>query len=173
MTTQLSYQPAFDPYHSAYRILRLLSAVKKNGRLPIDKIRLVDYYLLFPFRAEAIRLKREHRKYKAIAKEYEHQRPYSELPDDKTLFDRMAPMQEAAFETLAKAGLLSQEALNSGWIEAGAKPPPSLEARIAAANETDASLISFLELLLVDYELLGPDGLKARTQLLEHRYDAI
>jgi hypothetical protein len=52
-------------------------------------------------------------------------------------------------------------------------PPDALSERITEANRVDGELESFLGTLISDYELMGPSGLKARTGLMEHRYDAI
>ena len=41
------------------------------------------------------------------------------------------------------------------------------------ANAENAELISFLDVLASEYVLLGTNGLKGRTKLLEYRYDAI
>jgi hypothetical protein len=46
---QLTYQAAFDPFHAIFRLLRLWSILKRRP-LPHDTVRILDFYLLFPFR---------------------------------------------------------------------------------------------------------------------------
>lgn len=170
----LSFQPALDPYHAVYRILRLFPLIKRHGALHRDQVRIVDYYLLNPHRISEIRLTPKHRKYKSLATLYAPRKPYGQQPEDQILFGRMEPMQNAALQTLAVRGLLDPGDLQVARI----KPtdtliPEELNKRITAANEEDGPLIEFLDVFASEYELSGTNGLKARTGLLEHRYDTV
>src|SRR5262245_31866200 len=78
---QLTFQPAFDPYHAVFRALRLRPLATKEHSLHRDHMRILDFYLLFPFRIDGIRLRREDRKYRRLATEYERSRPYGEQPE--------------------------------------------------------------------------------------------
>jgi len=171
---QLSFQPAFDPFHAVYRLLRLWPILKQFGPLHRDQVRILDFYLLFPFRADAIRLIPKHRKYKRLASDYSGTKPYGNQPDDRTVFDRMEPMQMAAMETLASRGLIDAEQLAVGRVEITDMPiPKEILERVESANRRDADLIELLGTLASDYDLSGQNGLKARTGLLEYRYDAV
>jgi len=171
---QLSFQPAFDPFHALYRILRLFTITQQHGPLHRDQVRILDYYMLFPYRAGAIRMLQKHRRFKGLLARFETRKPYGEQPDDRTLFERMEPMQIAAFQTLAKRGLIDSGELAVGSVRVTDAPiPAELEERIAAANEQDAELIEFLSALVTDLPLAGSQGLKDRTGLLEYRYDAV
>jgi hypothetical protein len=171
---QLSFQPAFDPFHAVYRALRLFPIIRQRGFLHRDQVRILDYYMLFPHRLSEIRLIRKHRRFKDLAARYEAGKPYGEQPDDRTLFERMEPMQIAALQTLAKQGLMNSDELAVGLVKLTDSPIPSeLGERISAANREDAGLIEFLCALATDLPLSGPHGLKARTGLLEYRYDAV
>lgn len=48
--TQLSYNEAFDPYHTVFRFLRLFFGCKLERAVPYDKFRILDFYLLHPYR---------------------------------------------------------------------------------------------------------------------------
>ncbi len=86
----------------------------------------------------------------------------------------MEPMQVAALETLSNRDLIEPAKWKVAAVAATTTPvPEQLAARIEEANAQEPELISFLEILASQYELLGSDGLKARTGLLEYRYDAI
>jgi hypothetical protein len=50
--TQLTYNEAFDPYHAVFRFLRLHLACDISAKLPFDTLRILDFYLLFPFRLQ-------------------------------------------------------------------------------------------------------------------------
>jgi hypothetical protein len=171
---QLSYQQAFDPFHAVYRLLRLRNLIRQRGHLHVDAVRILDFYLLFPFRADAIRLAPQHRRFKKLSFQYESTRPYGAQPEDRTIFERMEPMQTAALETLAVRHLIDPDELIMGRVTTTSEAlPEELAQRIEDANGQDAPLMDFLSTLASDYDLIGPHGLKARTGLLEHRYDAI
>jgi hypothetical protein len=171
---QLTYEPALDPFHAVYRLLRLRPIIAKHGPLPRDHVRILDYYQLFPYRINSIRLKPQHRKYRKLSMDYKGAAPYGEQPEDRVLFNRMEPMQIAALNTLASQNLIDPSRWSVGEVLATAEPmPDALNSRIETANERDAALEAFLGVLASEYHLTGADGLKNRTALMEHRHDAI
>jgi ABC-three component (ABC-3C) system Middle Component 5 len=171
---QLTFQPAFDPFHAVFRLLRLRPTIAVAGSLHRDHVRILDFYLLFPFKIDGIRLLPEDRKYRRLSSDYQAARTYGHQPGDQIVFNRMATMQTAAIETLAVRNMISRERLDVGHVEATSAPAPKeLAVRVGAANERDAELMGFLAVLASRYALTGPDGLKARTNLLEYRYDAV
>lgn len=171
---QLSYQPALDPFHTMYRYLRIILSIDASKALSVDHTRILDFYLLFPFRLSAIRLKTQHRKFRAVADTYNETRPYGDQPPDTELFARMKPMQTAALETLAAKGLVNANVLKDGMVIRGEQTlPPALAERIRNANSDQQDLMQAILALSSEYPLLGKDGLKDRTGLLEHRYDAV
>ena len=171
---QLSFQPALDPFHAVYRTLRLFPIIKRHGALHRDQVRILDYYLLNPHRISEIRLTPKHRKYKKLATDYSSRKPYGQQPDDHVLFGRMESMQIVAFQTLAVRELLDSDELQVARIKPTETPiPEELRERIAASNKEDAPLMEFLDVLASEYDLSGANGLKARTGLLEHRYDTV
>jgi hypothetical protein len=44
---QLSFQPAFDVFHTAFRFLRLRRLMAEGEEWHFDQLRIADYYLLF------------------------------------------------------------------------------------------------------------------------------
>lgn len=171
---QISYQPAFDPYYAVYRLLRLRQVVLINQKLHRDHLKILDFYLQFPFRIDDLRLQQSDRKYRRLAKEYLRSKPYGDLPDDRILFNRMSPIQSAALDTLAVKGLIDRNLYDSGTVKsADTHIPPHLLERINADNAEQSGLMSFLITLATDYELLGSNGLKDRSGLMDHRYDAV
>jgi hypothetical protein len=171
---QLAYQPAFDPFHTVYRLLRLRAALPSALKLPRDHIRILDFYLLFPFRVSDITLQRHHLRFKKLADKYNRYRPYGELPDDRVLFNRMLPIQSAAFDTLANKGFINVAEYELGNISTTeASPPNALALAIEKANAEQSDLLEFLTTLATDYSLLGEKGLKDRSKLMEYAYDAV
>jgi hypothetical protein len=171
---QLSYQAAFDPLHSIYRDLRIFEAIEPSTPLFVDHLRILDFYLLFPFKISAIRLIPQHRKFRGLAAEYEDKQPYGNQPESAQIFDRMKPMQIAALETLAEKKIIDAAEFENGTVVRTETPlPPALVARVRGANESEQRLMQAIAALGSEYALLGHNGLKDRTGLLEYRYDAV
>lgn len=171
---QLTYEPAFDAFHAAFRIMRLRPIIANSGPLHRDHVRIIDFYQLFPHRIDGIRLKPQHRRFRRLATAYQSKRPYGEQPDDSLLFDRMDGLQVTALDTLAAKDYIDQEKWKRGDVAITNKAPPAaLSERIDDANRIEAELESFLNVLASEYELTGPNGLKARTGLMEYRHDAV
>jgi hypothetical protein len=171
---QLSYQAAFDPFHAMYRGLRILAATETTGSLLVDHARILDFYLLFPFRISEIRLTQQHRRFRRLAVAYQNSRPYGDQPDDAQLLYRMKPMQIAALETLAEKKIIDVQKWRSGSIvRTNESLPPALAVRVGEANATESDLMEAISALGSEYQLLGQNGLKDRTGLLEYRYDAV
>ncbi|WP_315800074.1 ABC-three component system middle component 5 [Bradyrhizobium sp. SZCCHNS3002] len=171
---QLTYEPAFDSFHAAFRALRLRTILSVDKPLHRDHFRILDYYQLFPHRIDGIRLKPEHRRYKRLGPIYESKKPYGEQPDDRLVFDRMEPLQVTALDALAVRAYIDTEAWSRGEVIPTEKQPPDeLDRRVREANANDADLEEFLGILGSEYDLSGPNGLKARTGLLEYRQDAV
>jgi hypothetical protein len=171
---RLTFQPAFDPFHAVFRLLRLRPTIAVFGPLHRDHVRILDFYLLFPFRIAGIRLIPQHRRYRKLSSDYQAVKPYGHQPEDHVVFKRMELMQIAALETLAARELIAPERLNVGQVEATAESEPEeLANRVEAVNEQEADLIAFLGVLASEYGLTGANGLKDRTNLLDHRYDAV
>jgi hypothetical protein len=171
---QLTFEPALDPLHAVFRFLRLKDTLSTTSRAHRDLARILDFYLLFPFRIEGIRLAPQDRKYKWLSKFYSSIMPYGQQPEDRILFSRMEPMQIAALDTLASRGFILPEDWRLGEVKStDLEPPLPIVERIRATNEADAALLEFLSALAVNYPLTGRDGLKDRTGLMEYRYDAV
>jgi hypothetical protein len=171
---QLSYQAAFDPFHAMYRELRILEVLDRSKSLPVDHMRILDFYLLFPFKISSIRMTPQHRKFRSVADEYEQRRPYGEEPDSAQVFRRMEPMQIAAIETLAEKKFVDPNELKNGRVlRSKTALPVELANRIRNANAQESQLVEVISTLASEYPFLGPQGLKSRTGLLDHRYDSI
>lgn len=171
--SQIVYQEALDPYHAAFRILRLRTLASADLNLPVDHVRILDFYMVFPFRLTTFKFRQEHVQFRRALKAYEDVQPYGMLPDDRSLLSRMQPMQMAALATLARQGFIDRSAFQRGLVaRTEAKPGPELSERMAMLNMEHPTLVEVLTTLMTTYETLGPKGIKARSALIEHRYDA-
>lgn len=171
---QLSYQAAFDPFHAMYRDLRIFHAINPFQCLFVDQVRILDFYVLYPFKISGIRFTPQHRRFRALADDYEHAQPYGSQPDDAQIFARMKPMQLAALETLAEKKIIDAAELKNGKVKrTKISLPPELAERVSIANANEPKLMEAISVLASEYPFLGQNGLKDRTGLLEHRYDAV
>jgi hypothetical protein len=102
--TQLTYNEAFDPYHAIFRIMRLGGACLQGSKTSFDMLRILDFYLLFPFRIQGLSLFSEDIAWRSISKSYHWMAPYGGMPDDRVIFNRMEPFQRAAVSSLVKSG---------------------------------------------------------------------
>ncbi|WP_448662481.1 ABC-three component system middle component 5 [Sphingomonas sp. CJ20] len=169
----ISYQPALDRYHTIFRLMALVRELSTCLPIEVDKLRLLDFFLAFPFRLETFSFKKAHASLKKVGKSYRLTQPYGGIPDDATLFLRMAPVQALALDTLAAHALIDPDAYQRGVIMAGdAKTPDALSEAIATYISDNAALFEAIRTLACDYALLGSDGLKRRSGLMEYKYDA-
>ena len=166
----IAYQPALDPFHTVYRLLRIRDHLSE---IEIDKCRILDFYMVFPFWTQNIRFQRGDAALKKVGKSYEFRRGYALLPPARSLFESMKPVFDASIQTLATQGYLTQSALIAGLVSMTEKDvPDEIQARVSADNAREKDLLKVIASLST-YPLLGNDGLKARTKLMEYRNDAV
>jgi hypothetical protein len=85
----------------------------------------------------------------------------------------MAPLQDMALRLLASRHLIElQKLLNSIVERTDVELPSELSDLVLIRNEEDEELMAFLCQNFISMPLSGDQGLKARSNLLEHRYDA-
>ncbi|RWH82636.1 MAG: hypothetical protein EOQ86_05000 [Mesorhizobium sp.] len=172
--TQLTYNEAFDPYHAVFRFLRLHLACDISARLPFDTLRILDFYLLFPFRLQAMKLFSNDTGWRKISKSYENQAPYGAMPDDSTIFARMEPFQRAAAASLVHSGHLASDAWDLNEVRFTTEMlPAAVTARCGELNTRMKDVVDILCQIKAHYPLGGRDGLKDRTGLSEYRYDSV
>ncbi|TPO09884.1 ABC-three component system middle component 5 [Mesorhizobium sp. B1-1-5] len=172
--TQLTYNEAFDPYHAVFRFMRLHLACDISARLPFDTMRILDFYLLFPFRVQAMKLFSSDTGWRKISKSYENRAPYGAMPDDSTIFARMEPFQRAAAASLVHSGHLASDAWDLNEVKFTTHAlPATVSVRCSELNTHMKDVVDILCQIKARYPLGGRDGLKDRTGLLEYRYDSV
>lgn len=167
----LVYHPAYDPYGSVLRNLRFLSF----SETPVlqEQLRLFEFLLLFPEFIPSFRLNSSlHAEFKRI--EYRPRFRYEERPPAARLFGEMGPTFAAAFQTLQSKSMIQFADTGAETFRINEEAVPKrLRALIADRNSDDSLLLSFLVKLNSSFSFFGPNGLKARSKLLEYRYDVI
>ena len=166
----LRYHPAHDPQHAAFRCLRLLLA-QSDHKFHTLALRILDFFLLFPAELEGIRMPAQWRNLKIAFRA--HANKYFSAVSKHSVFHQMYNPQTAGFQLLISRSLIVAERFSKDNIDLVLeKVPRVLRKRIAEKNVGDSQLIDFLVNKIGGLPLLGEDGLKHRTGLIEYRYDA-
>lgn len=169
------YQKAFDLYHTVYRMIKLLAHFKNDGLIEIDRLRIWDYYLLYPNKMDKIRLKREEKDVKQIIRNFilKEDNPYEMVINDRKMFEKIKPYQMTAIKCLASYGIINKDYLQENRISNVNKDifsDYSEDFKNLSVQEENA--IKLLTSHFYQISLFGIDGLKSRTGLLESKYDA-
>lgn len=163
----LIYHPAYDAYHCVFRMLLIAEHVKS---LEMEKARLLDFYLVFPGMVRKIRLPDSLRELRSQAKKVVN--VYRDPVSEASTFQEMRHIQEAALRSIAASGLLNMGAFAAGYISrSNTSIPSSLDKKLKAFLSEGGPIAMGVIKGLSAIPLLGHDGLKHRTQLMEYRYD--
>ena len=165
----LIYHPAFDMYHCMFRILRLLSKLPEQA-YEVERIRILDFYLLFPEQLNNVRFPREAVTYR---KSFRNDiNPFERIEDPLRIFLRLESYQKEALNCLASYNLIDSELLAESKIQrTDNELPNELVEAIEKATDRFPEVMELLTGPFRNIDLYGKSGLKARTQLFEHRYD--
>lgn len=166
----LVYHPAFDLYNCIFRMLQLLS-YSKEDEIHVDKLRIWDFYTTFPnlIREMTFPSDLRHLKEKVFK---DKNNPYEEITDAKQIFERMKTFQMSAIKCLASYGFVDSKSLSKNRIrKTGKQIPEELLIKIIELNNQKGNVIKLVTSDLVELPLFGDKGWKARTGLLEFKYD--
>ncbi len=169
------YHPAFDLYHCVFRLLQILTHFNKKQYVEIERLRIWDYYLLFPDQLHTIKLKREEDDIKKLIKNFitQVENPYEVILDNRKMFEKIKPYQLTAVKCLASHGIINKEYLSENRVTVVSKT--ILEKYISQfepLSPKERNVIGLMTSHFQEMSMFGPTGLKARTKLLESRYDA-
>jgi hypothetical protein len=165
----LIYHPAYDLNHGMFRMLRLLE-VNPEHRLKWDVFRILDFYYLFPHLLDDARLPRNMMGRKRLFAKLGSK--YTRVPTPKMFIQQLLASHESIARSLIGKGFLDARSFEEKLLSRTQKPIPSeLQVAFDAALD-DRAIIEMLATELAGIPLSGSGGLKERTGLLEHRYDA-
>ena len=167
----LLYHPMLDPYHCALRVLGLLSDAEMQ-QIEWDRLRLLDFLIVFPHTLKQMRLPSEYRSRRSALRSVPE--PYELLPNMTRLFYQVSELQTGGVRLLAASELIGKEALEHGHIRISVHKDDQVQALATAMNELhyrSEDWYAFVIECLVRYPLNGRGGLKERTGLMEHRHD--
>ena len=164
----LIYHPAYDAHHAAFRMLLLTDELKT---VDFPKLQILDFYFAFPGQMQHARLLRDQGFLRKLSETLHN--PYHGPVNAGQSFKDMRHVQEAAARALVAAGLFDSEQFQVGIASRTTRALPELVSQgLQAARARANDLVEVLTVGLASIPTTGPDGLKARTGLLEYRYDA-
>lgn len=168
------YVPAFDPFHTIYRMLYILKRFDGNETVEVDRLRIYDFYLLFPYQANKISLKSDEKQLKEWRKQYIPGKftPYNYISNSRRIFERLRPYQMIALSHLASYGLIDPEMLLQQKVSVtDTDKMQHVMSQLDEMSAEEANVLSWLMLSFRNTPLNGVDGLKFRTKLIESKYD--
>ncbi|SEB21549.1 ABC-three component system middle component 5 [Pedobacter hartonius] len=168
------YNQAFDYYHAIYRMIRLLTHVKKDNFVELDRLRIRDFYLLFPEQIHTITLKEGDKDIKELRARFVKQRnnPYNQVFDNKKVFEKLRPYQLTALQCLASYGIINKDLLKEGRVSIISQEVlKDYEGRFEDLSFTEQNIITMMVYHFSSISMFGTDGLKSRTKLMVSKYD--
>lgn len=165
----LVYHPAFDAYHCVFRLLAILES---REQIESDRLRILDFVLCFPAVVGDFRLPQKAMAIRKPAKLADN--VYRTPLNSRATFGVLSASQEGALACLAAASFIAPNNLNEGIVVRTSSPlPDGLAQQCAKLKEREHLFFQQILPVLLDISLFGNDGLKARSGLLEHRYDTV
>ena len=98
---------------------------------------------------------------------------YTNVPNHKGLFNELSKYQLMAIKSIAGAGLVDKQNFQKGIIIRSARRLPRELFKIIEYDKEQRTYVTDIILALSEIVLQGPNGLKARSELMEFRYDIV
>lgn len=169
------YNQALDLYHTIFRLLHFLNKFENNSIIEIERIRIWDFYLLFPSKIHEIRLKQGESDIRQLRKQFikDSKNPYEKISENRKIFEKIKPYQLAALNCIASYGIIDKSFLNQQRISIINKEVLSeFVKNFEDLPAKEKNVIALMTGHFNQISLFGTDGLKSRTNLLESKYDA-
>lgn len=167
---RLLYHPMYDSNHCAFRLLCLAHDCKLE-QPSWQLIKILDFYTLFPHFLKDLSLQAL-RSYKKDLKEIPT--PYENLPSSKQLMFQLGELQEIVIKSLIAKDLVDREMYLRGKVSINKDMvSEKLKKILDAASFKKEKWYQFLTQDFVKLPLYGSKGIKAKTGLMEHRYDPV
>ena len=158
------WHPSRDPYHCAFRLLRLLSA--SDNPIPVERLRVLDMYLLYPSLLHRALIPRE---MKRQLNELEITKPdklFVRLPSAAAVFQDLRLYQNSAITQLGAKGILDRTEIAKGnaRLNWDACPRTLLEQALRK-NKINEGLMGFLVGPFATMPLRGSDSIYRKAGL--------
>ena len=170
----ITYNPAFDRYHSIFRMAHILLKMDEGHPLEIDRVRIWDFYMLYPVQLNHVSLRQDESEIRETRKLLKlKETSYDYKGDIRKLFEWIKPFQVSAMGCLVSCGILSKEEFETGNVlVVNSDKLKTFVEKVGDVSVRENNILSFLSFLFGDMPLTGVYGMKYRTKLLESKYDA-
>lgn len=163
------YHPYKDANHCAYRLISIMYGV--IGEISLNFLNIADFYYLFPSELKAICNwpRRNSIDFQTVIKVEDC---HENLGNAPMVFYEMKEIQHNAFLNLISRGIVAEsKALSQHYILVRDSLPDSLVEVLESDIFRKSQIYKLITLKLSKLPLHGENGLKAKTGLLEYRYD--
>lgn len=170
----LMYDWTLDPHHTFIRVCLILEIASKKRcqKIEYDRLRILDFILAKPTFIADIRcdnawgssVKSDFRKLKNDYNQFPKQSLFENMKNTlNTVLAYLESTQVIASDKSTRPSyLITFDALSKNLLDA-----------INSQTSINQKAISLVHNHLIDYQLMGVNGLKDRTELMEYRYDNI
>ena len=166
----LIYHPVYDVNHGMFRLLRLLNSSPSES-MPWDAYRIVDFYYVFPHLLADVGWPRA---FNSRKKKYQGgASSYTRIPSPKIFIRQLRGVHETIARSLVSKGYLEPIGDVPMMLKRTQQRLPDRLTDAFVRADQDEDLVELLAVNIAAIPLAGKDGLKARTRLLEHRYEAV
>ncbi|TMN71708.1 hypothetical protein CWB85_09785 [Pseudoalteromonas sp. S1727] len=165
----LLYHPLTDVNHCMYRLLNLTLHIE--GDIQFEKLRVVDFYYLFPHLLNEIKpwptdIKKFKKFLPSNKKSFEH------ISNKKKVFFELNSIQKQAIAILVSKDLINIDKIKNGVVSLNKeKLPEAIYNELGKDSFSKSDCFSILTDALINSNWNGKNGLKLKTGLLEYRYD--
>jgi hypothetical protein len=153
-----------DPYHCAFRLLRLMTA--KNAVMEVERFRVLDMFLLYPSLLHKSSMPREVRAEFMKLKISTLDRTFLQLPSAASIFQDLRLYQNSAIAQLAARGIVDADALKRRSLAVIEQNVPSeMMGRARTRNTEGEGLASFLVGPFSNIPLRGTESIYRKAGL--------
>ncbi|WDA35124.1 ABC-three component system middle component 5 [Sphingobium sp. YC-XJ3] len=162
MTDLRIWYAARDPYHCAFRMIRLL--MWKGDGIPVDQLRVLDMLLMYPSLALRMKLPATVRENLRALRLPPVKDLFVSLPGTASIWQDLQLYQSAALKQLAGRSLLKRDALRDRYASLDQRNMPALlHDRASAENAAQAALMTFLITDVANLPANGSDNIFKRA----------
>ncbi|PQA59845.1 ABC-three component system middle component 5 [Siphonobacter curvatus] len=159
----LVYHPSFDIYHTAYRILKILYD-NRNIEIEKDRMRIIDFILLFPQELNNFRVPQNASKFKNLYKIT----TYNKIPDKNRVFQQTRSFYEISLQCLTSRDLLDLDQYKQGILKLNLTSiDDGLKTELSRTDLIDQTI---LKIIYDHFIKLPTKDLIERTSLVDNKY---
>ncbi len=166
----LIYHPIFDVNHCVFRVLLVLES-SQHSELDLDLFRIIDFYHIFPHLIKSIKpFPSDLSIFRAVIRKIPE--PYELVSNVKRTMHELEAIQTTAMQNLMAKNLIDINSYNNRFVRRADEPLPKLiNEKIQSSDVVNEEWFRMLINEFPTVNFLGKTGLKARTGLMEFRYD--